>query len=115
MDSPTLVFHRLFSEEKTSLAELKALLDQQKSILDAVLVDAKRVKRGVTKTDSGKLDEYLEGIRDIEIRIAKEEKWSGAAKAKAPFAEPAAGLNPNSEVPERNHFHAETRGPRRTF
>lgn len=98
MDSPTLVFHRLFSEEKTSLEERKALLAQQKSILDAVLVDAKRVKRGVTKTDSDKLDEYLEGIRDIEIRIAKEEKWSGAPKAKAPFAEPAAGLNGKEQI-----------------
>ncbi|MEK0446843.1 MAG: hypothetical protein RLZZ399_2164 [Verrucomicrobiota bacterium] len=98
IESPTLAFHRLFSEEKTSLAERKALFAQQRSILDAVLVDAKRVKRGITKTDADKLDEYLESIRDIEIRISKEEKWSGAPKAKAPMPEPAAGLTGEQQI-----------------
>lgn len=98
IDSPTLVFHRLFSEEKTSLAERRALFAQQRSILDAVLSDAKRVKRGITKTDSDKLDEYLESIRDIEVRISKEEKWSGSPKAKAPLTEPAAGLNGAEQI-----------------
>ncbi len=98
IDSPGAAFQRLFSEEKSSPAERQALFAQKRSILDAVLVDAKRVKRGITKTDSDKVDEYLESIRDIEMRLSKEEKWSGSPKAKAPLPEPPAGLSGAEQI-----------------
>ena len=51
------------------------MLQQKRSVLDTVLDDAKSVSRGLSSNDVDKLDEYLQSIRDIETRIAKEEQW----------------------------------------
>jgi hypothetical protein len=42
---------------------------RDRSILDAVMSDAKDLQRRVASTDRQKLDEYLESIRDVEKRI----------------------------------------------
>ena len=39
-------------------------------------------------TDVEKLDEYFTGIRDIEVRLGKEESWLDKPKPKAPIPEP---------------------------
>ena len=56
------------------------MLQQRRSVLDTVLDDAKSVSRGLSSNDVDKLDEYLQSIRDIEIRIAKEEQWLDVPK-----------------------------------
>lgn len=51
-----------------------------RSILDAVLADARSLKPRVSNHDRRKLDEYLESIRDVEKRIdfaAKQERLEG--------------------------------------
>ena len=44
-------------------------------MLDAVRADAARVRRGLSAADTDKLDEYLQSVRDIETRLAKEKQW----------------------------------------
>ncbi len=75
LDTPVAVFHRLFSGESQSLAERQAALAAQQSVLDAVRADAARVRKGLAAADADKLDEYLQSIRDIEVRLAKEKEW----------------------------------------
>ncbi|QGJ70102.1 Secreted protein containing DUF1552 [Planctomycetales bacterium 10988] len=75
MENPVQLYHKLFSETKTPLEERQAMLDQKKSVLDTVLADAKGVKRGLNYRDTQKLDEYYQSIRDIEVRLSKEEQW----------------------------------------
>jgi hypothetical protein len=98
LDNPMLAFHRLFSDETTPLSERQAMLAQKRSVLDAVLCDARRVQRGLTKTDTDKLDEYFQSIRDIEIRLAKDEQWMSVPKAKASVGEPKPGLEGREEI-----------------
>jgi len=57
---PALAFDRLFKDTTTKA-------DQ--SVLDAVLADAKDVRRGVSSRDQQKLDEYLNSVREVEQRI----------------------------------------------
>jgi hypothetical protein len=98
MDEPMLVYHRLFSDETMPLARRQAMLAEKRSVLDAVMVDAKHVQRGLNKADNDKLDEYFQGIRDIETRLGKDEKWLNVPKAKAPMAEPKPGLKGREEI-----------------
>lgn len=57
---PALAFDRLFKDE----------VDRgDKSVLDAVLSDAKDFRRHVSTSDQRKLDEYLDSVRDVEQRI----------------------------------------------
>jgi hypothetical protein len=58
---PALAFDRLFKDESSP---------EDKSVLDAVLADARQLRRGISSNDQRKLDEYLESVRDIETRIA---------------------------------------------
>jgi hypothetical protein len=74
-NNPVVAFHRLFSDETTPLEQRQALLKQKRSVLDTVLEDADTVSRGLNKEDGDKLAEYLQSIRDIEVRLAKDEQW----------------------------------------
>ncbi len=75
IETPVAAFHKMFSSEKTPLSQRQRLLKDQRSVLDTVLSEAKSVNRQLNKTDGQKLDEYLQSIREIEVRLAKEEKW----------------------------------------
>lgn len=97
-ENPLVAFHRLFSSDDTPLAERQAMINEKRSVLDAVLEDAKRVGRGLSKTDADKLDEYYQSIRDIEIRLGKDEQWLTVPKAKPPISEPKEGLAGRAEI-----------------
>ena len=58
---PALAFDRLFKDDVSK---------GDQSVLDAVLSDAKDLRRNISANDQHKLDEYLESVRDVEERIA---------------------------------------------
>ena len=59
---PALAFDRLFKDEAQR---------GDKCVLDAVLEDARDLRRQVSAADRQKLDEYFESVRDVEQRIAR--------------------------------------------
>ena len=59
---PSLAFDRLFKDD-VSRGDV--------SVLDAVLEDAHDVRRHVSSRDRQKIDEYLDSVRDVEIRIER--------------------------------------------
>ncbi|MEM7698404.1 MAG: DUF1552 domain-containing protein, partial [Verrucomicrobiota bacterium] len=75
--NPRLVFERLFGagsrEERTQ--GFAARNESQRSILDFVLEDAQSLERKLGRNDQLKLDEYLTGVREIEQRIEKSERF----------------------------------------
>ena len=97
-NDPVRVFHKLFSADDMPLAQRQAAIAENRSVLDAVMKDAKRVQRGLSKNDTDKLDEYFQGIRDVETRLNKDEDWLDVPKAKAPIDEPAPGLKGKDEI-----------------
>lgn len=74
---PRLVFERLFTdgtpgETRESRARRR---QNQKSILDFVLEDARRLQGKLGQTDLRKLDEYMTSVREIEQQIERAEKF----------------------------------------
>ena len=98
LENPVATFHRLFSDEKTPLSERQAMLSQRRSVLDAARTDAKRMQQGLSKADTDKLDEYFQSIRDIELRLAKDEQWLTVPKVKPPVTKPKPGLAGKEEI-----------------
>ncbi|MDF1814321.1 MAG: DUF1552 domain-containing protein [Verrucomicrobiales bacterium] len=94
LNTPVEAFHRLFSDDKTPLAARQAQLNQQRSVLDTVLSDARSVKRKISTSDNEKLDEYFQSVREIEVRLSKEEQWLGVEKKQPdpPVTEPSDSL-----------------------
>jgi hypothetical protein len=97
-NDPVKTFHKLFSAEDLPLEQRQAAITEKRSVLDAVLTEAKRVQNGLSKNDNDKLDEYFQGIRDIETRLGKDEDWLDKPKPKAPLEEPPAGLKGREEI-----------------
>jgi hypothetical protein len=60
----------------------------QKSILDAVLSNAKSVSRQLGKRDQEKLDEYFTSVREVEKQMELGKRWSDVPKPKPGMAEP---------------------------
>ncbi|MGA0039499.1 MAG: DUF1552 domain-containing protein [Pirellulales bacterium] len=69
--NPRLVFERLFGAGSghERAASLAARQQEQKSILDFVLGEARGLSDQLGTTDRRKLDEYLTGVREIEQRV----------------------------------------------
>src|SRR5688572_15274574 len=75
--NPRLFFERLFGggapgERAASFARRQ---EQQRSILDFVLDDARALEGKLTHRDKAKLDEYLTSVREIEKRIQNTERF----------------------------------------
>ena len=89
--NPRLVFDRLFSASgKGDAASYKAAA-YKRSLLDYVSEDAKSLKGRLGGSDLRKLDEYLDGVREIERRLERTETPTDSkapAGAKAPASTP---------------------------
>src|SRR5438874_1553693 len=67
---PRAVFERLFGDSGRTDAKARlALRQEDRSILDAVTQDVKRLRAKLAGADRGKIDQYLEAVRDVERRI----------------------------------------------
>jgi hypothetical protein len=84
---PRAVFERLFGSGEVEKDPVKrARLEKyQKSVLDSVVNDAKRLHGTLGASDRRKLDEYMYAVRDIETRIQRTESVNA--------------VNPNIEKP----------------
>jgi Protein of unknown function (DUF1552) len=98
LNGPVAAFHRLFAKDTTPIEQQQAQLAQKRSVLDAVLDNARSLQRGLAKNDQSKLEEYFQGIRDIETRLAKEEQWIGVPRPEAPLGEPKPGVDGREEI-----------------
>lgn len=98
-DNPFLAYSKLFGGDEVPVEQRQLMLEQKRSVLDTVLEDARSVRKGLSKADADKLAEYLQSIRDIETRLAKEEAWMDIPKKKATnLPQPSRDVNGYDEV-----------------
>jgi len=71
---PRVLFERLFGAAGTTDPKARQILRQEdRSILDAVNQDVSRLRGKLGGPDRGKIDQYLEAVRDVERRIQRAE------------------------------------------
>ncbi len=90
---PQVVFDRLFRSHTHPAARSET--ENRRSVVDFVLEDARRLQKRVGAVDKEKIDEYLQGVREVEVRIDKtlnppERDWTPPAEAE--LVRPAAGI-----------------------
>ena len=75
--NPRLAFERLFGEGSPGerWANLQRRRQEQRSVLDFVMDEARSMQRRLGSDDRLKLDQYLTGVREIEGRIEKAEQF----------------------------------------
>lgn len=92
--NPRLVFERLFGAgahgHRSENAQRRIM--SRRSVLDFVLDDAKRMERRLVQGDRDKLEQYLDGVRDVEKRIQRAEQFGPGPD---PAVETPNGIPPN--------------------
>lgn len=92
VNRPIDLYHELFASEKDTRAELEHTLKKKQSVLDLLKIDATGMKRTLSKNDNEKLDEYFTGIRQVEMGLERQAKWSDIPKMHAPLELPDEGV-----------------------
>lgn len=86
-NDPKMIFNRLFrptnAEQKSRQSDE---FRQRGSVLDAVLGDAKTMKKGLSQADRDQLEQYFNSIREVEKGLEREINWSDKAKPKPDLA-----------------------------
>ena len=79
-NNPRMIFERLFGigEHGERSQQVQTRLIARRSVLDFVMDDARRMQRRLGGNDREKLDQYLTGIRDVEARIQRAEKFGAS-------------------------------------
>ena len=69
---PKRIFDMLFVKDGPDAAQRLAL---SQSALDELMQDARSLKRSLSKHDQETLSEYLQSVRDTEIKIERSKRW----------------------------------------
>lgn len=80
---PKRIFDRLFTTSSDDAARRLAI---SQSALDDLMADAEDLKRELSKHDQETLEDYLQSVRDTEVRVEKAKRWINT-----PFPEVEAG------------------------
>ena len=92
--NPLTAFKRLFVDETQGEKErFSELIRRRKSVLDAVYSDFRRLEKNVGKRDREVLDQYATSVREVELRVRRDEDWSKKPK-------PRIGTKPPKDIPD---------------
>lgn len=69
---PKRIFDMLFATNDEDAARKLAM---SKSALDDLMADARSLKRSLSSHDQKTLDEYLQSVRDTEVKVEKAKRW----------------------------------------
>ena len=72
MNNPREIFRRLFGSPE---GNQRQRLQNQASVLDAILDEAKSLDRRLGKRDRVKMDEYLSSVREVEQQVERAQSW----------------------------------------
>jgi hypothetical protein len=81
-DNPRTVFNRLFGAEPGGIDAQRRRLNRRYSVLDVVLEQAKSLRATIGSDDRTKLDEYLQSVREVEVRTERLGSWLNTPKPK---------------------------------
>src|SRR5271166_2373441 len=81
--NPRVVFNRLFGDGANAQERLERI-EQERSILDAVNGQVKRLQGGLGAPDRNRVAEYLDTVREIERRIVLAEKQTANSTLAVP-------------------------------
>lgn len=80
-NDPKSIFDRLFRPTaKDQRAGQEDEFRQRRSVLDAVLADAKQLHKNVGHEDRRQLDQYFNSIREVELTLRREIDWADRPK-----------------------------------
>ena len=84
IDSPRKIFNLLFQVDEDEATQ-QQVLAEDRSILDAVLAQARSMEKRLNANDRAKLDEYLTSVREVEQTVKRRAYWAGRPKPQVDY------------------------------
>ena len=84
IDSPRKIFNLLFQVNENEKTQ-QQVLDEDRSILDAVSAQAKSMEKRLNATDRAKMDEYLTSVREVEQTVKRRAYWADRSKPQVDY------------------------------
>lgn len=75
MSRSSEIFAHLFEEPKDGTAAQRRALRRKGSVLDANLEEVRKLEKEMGVEDKGRLDQYLNAVRETEIRTERADAW----------------------------------------
>ena len=99
-ESPKALFTKMFvnSSPEEAQREVSRLKDGH-SILDTVLIQARRLQGQVSALDRERLDQYFTSVREVEQGLVRAEEWTKQPK-------PKVSVPPFEDIRNKEDFHA---------
>lgn len=99
MDSPSRIFELLFIDDSPQeRAKQAARVREGRSIMDLVQSDAKTLSKSLGAGDRERLGNYLDSVRELELRLAVNQEWAEKPKPKVNMPRPVDIGNPNDFI-----------------
>ncbi len=73
--TPSTVFNRLFKANRKGARAARQKLQSRASILDLIREDTRQFHRAIGANDRSRLEEYLQSVREVELRTSRAEAW----------------------------------------
>lgn len=84
--NPQRLFANIFQDSSPKAKESRRRsLQANSSILDAVLEESKSLRNELGNQDKRKFEEYLNAVRETEIKLGRRQSWLDKPRPKAPF------------------------------
>jgi len=84
IDSPRKIFNLLFQVNENEKTQ-QQVLAEDRSILDAVLGQAKSMEKRLNASDRAKMDEYLTSVREVEKTVKRRAYWADRSKPQVKY------------------------------
>ena len=84
IDSPRKIFNLLFQVNENEKTQ-QQVLAEDRSILDAVLAQAKSMEKRLNAADRVKMNEYLASVREVEQTVKRRAYWADRSKPQVDY------------------------------
>jgi hypothetical protein len=99
LDSPSRIFELLFVDDSPQeRAKQAERVREGRSIMDLVNEDARSLSRSLGAGDRERLSNYLDSVRELELRLAASQEWAEKPKPKVNMPRPVDVGNPNDFI-----------------
>lgn len=99
LDSPAKIFELLFVDDSPNeRAKQAERVREGRSIMDLVNADARSLSKSLGAGDRERLSNYLDSVRELELRMAASQEWAEKPKPKVNMRRPIDIGNPNDFI-----------------
>lgn len=99
LDSPAKIFELLFIDDSPNeRAKQAERVREGRSIMDLVNADARSLSKSLGAGDRERLSNYLDSVRELELRMAASQEWAEKPKPKVNMQRPIDIGNPNDFI-----------------